>query len=254
MLTAVLISLVLGRHRRQILVHHPIGLADRAHRASLQPHRPVAQRLDVARRMRYEHNRSSARFQLVHLAHAALPEIHIAHRQRLVHQQNLRFHVNRDGEGQPHRHAARVRLHRLIDEAADLGERFDPREALLHFFFRKPQDRAVQEHVVASGKFRIEARAQLEQRGHAPPRVYDARRRLQDPRANLQQRALPRTVLAHDAECFPLPDLEGNLAQRPKIGVKLPPPERRDLLQPVARRRVDRITLRNPLELNRLRH
>ena len=62
---------------------------------------------------------------LVHLAHAALPEIDVADGQGFIHQQDLRVHVDRHGECQADHHAARIGLDRLIDEVADLGEILD---------------------------------------------------------------------------------------------------------------------------------
>ena len=79
----------------------------------------------------------------MHFAHAPLPEINIADRQGFVNQQDFRIDVNGYREGQPHDHAARVSLDRLIDEVANFRERLDLGEALVHFLAREPKDRAV---------------------------------------------------------------------------------------------------------------
>ena len=63
--------------------------------------------------------------QLVHLAHAALAEVDVADREGLVDEQDFRVHMDGDGEREADHHAARVGLHGLIDEVADLGELFD---------------------------------------------------------------------------------------------------------------------------------
>ena len=81
--------------------------------------------------VRDEQDGDAARAQFVHLAHAALAEVDVADRQRFIHQQDLGVHVDGHGEGQPHHHAAGIGLHRLVDELADLGERFDVRVALV---------------------------------------------------------------------------------------------------------------------------
>ena len=91
----------------------------------VQPQRAVADGLDVADGVGDEQDGDAARAQLVHLAHAALAEIDVAHGQRFIHQQNFGIHIDGHGEGQPHHHAARIRLDRLVDEVADFGEGFD---------------------------------------------------------------------------------------------------------------------------------
>ena len=78
-----------------------------------------------------EQDGDAARAQFVDLAHAALAEIDVAHGQGFVHQQDFGVHVDGHGEGQPHHHAARIGLDRLVDEVADLGEGFDVLVALV---------------------------------------------------------------------------------------------------------------------------
>ena len=62
---------------------------------------------------------------VVHLAEALLLELRVAHRQHLVDDQDLGLEVRGHRERQPHVHAARVVLHRRVDELLDLGERDD---------------------------------------------------------------------------------------------------------------------------------
>ena len=59
---------------------------------------------------------------VLHLAEALLLELGVADGQHLVDDQDLRLEVRRDGEGQAHVHAARVALHRRVEEPLDLGE------------------------------------------------------------------------------------------------------------------------------------
>ena len=62
---------------------------------------------------------------VAHLAEALLLERRVADRQHLVDEQDLRLEVRGDRERQAHVHAARVALHRRVDELLDLGERDD---------------------------------------------------------------------------------------------------------------------------------
>ena len=55
----------------------------------------------------------------------------VADRQRLVDHQDVGVDVDGGGEGEPHVHAARVGLDRLVDEVADVGEAGDGVEALV---------------------------------------------------------------------------------------------------------------------------
>ena len=87
--------------------------------------RAVAEGLHLGDSVRDEQNGHACVAHLVHLAHAALAEIDVADRERFVDQQDLGLDVNRDGKSQAHAHAARVSLHRLIDELANFGELFD---------------------------------------------------------------------------------------------------------------------------------
>ncbi len=48
----------------------------------------------------------------MNLAHAALAEVDVAHREGLVNQQDFRIHVNRHSKREPDDHAARIRLDR----------------------------------------------------------------------------------------------------------------------------------------------
>ena len=58
----------------------------------------------------------------LHAAEAAALELGVADGEHLVDEQDLRLEVRRDREGETHVHAARVALHRRVDEALDPGE------------------------------------------------------------------------------------------------------------------------------------
>ena len=95
-------------------------------------------------------HRSALLGDIVHLSQALLLEGGVADRQHLVDQQDLRLEVGGDGERQPQVHAARVVLHRRVEEPLDLGEGDDlvelaldlacvmPRIAPLRKMFSRP--------------------------------------------------------------------------------------------------------------------
>ena len=67
-------------------------------------------------------DRAARLAEILHPAEAAALELGVADGEHLVDEQDLRLEVRRDGEGEPHVHAARVALHRRVDELLDLGE------------------------------------------------------------------------------------------------------------------------------------
>ena len=220
------------------------------HAAVVQPERAVADGLHVGHRVRDEQNGDAARAQLVHLAHAALAEINVAHGQGFIHQQDFRIHVDGHGERQPHHHAARVSLDRLVDELADFGEGFDFAVALVDLPRGQAQDGAVQVHVVAPAELRIEAGAQLEQRRDA---AVDGRRPAvgcRMPATICSRVLLPEPFSPTMQKVSPRRHLEADVVQRPEIPVALQAVEGQQFLEPVARRSVDRVALGNPLKLD----
>ena len=76
---------------------------------------------------------------VLHLAEALLLEGGVADRQHLVDDQDLRLEVRGHGEGQAHVHAARVVLHRRVDEPLDLGEGDDLVELAVDLLLRMPR-------------------------------------------------------------------------------------------------------------------
>ena len=105
---------------------------------------------------------------VVHLAEALLLEPRVADREHFVDDQDLRLEVRRDREREPHVHAARVVLHRRVDEALDLGEGDDLVELARDLRAAHAENRAVQENVLAAGQLRMKPGADFEQRADAP--------------------------------------------------------------------------------------
>ena len=177
------------------------------------------------------------------LAHASLAEIDVADRERFIHHQNLGVKVDRDGEGQANDHAAGISLDGLVDEVADLRERFDFGKAAIHFLGGETQNRAIQIDVVAAGEFRIESGAEFEQRGDASVDGGGPGGGLKNSGADLQQGALAGSVFADDTERLAAAHFEGNVAKGPVIGVKAAAIESREFLQTVAGRGINRVAL-----------
>ena len=118
--------------------------------------------------MRDEHDRAPGLAQVLHPTETPALELGVTDGQHLVDEQDLRLEVRGDRECQAHGHPARVPLHRSVEERLDTGEVDDLVELadtisrLLH-----PEDRAVQEDVLATRQLRVEAGPDLEQAADA---------------------------------------------------------------------------------------
>ena len=106
--------------------------------------------------------------EVLHPPEAALLELGVADREHLVDEQDLRLEMRGDREREAHVHSARVALHRRVDEPSDAGELDDLVELARDLAPPHPEDRAVQEDVLAPGQLRVEAGADLEQAADAP--------------------------------------------------------------------------------------
>src|SRR5205814_10058359 len=80
-----------------------------------------------------------------------------------------------------------------------------------------PQHAAVEEHVLAAGQLRVEAGPDFEQAAEPAADLRPPRRRLHDPREDLQERALAGPVAADDPDHLARLHLEAHLPQRPEL-------------------------------------
>ena len=102
---------------------------------------------------------------------------------------------------------------------ADVGEARDVVEARVDLVAAEAEDRGVEIDVLAPGELRVEAGAELEQRGDAAVDLDRARGGLQRAADDLQQRRLARAVAADDADRLAAPHLERDAVQRREIAV-----------------------------------
>ena len=93
--------------------------------AAVEHQRAPRERRDRLHVVAHEQHRAPGVRDLLHLAEALALELAVADREHFVDDQDLRLEVRRDGEREPHVHAAAVVLHRRVEEALDLGERDD---------------------------------------------------------------------------------------------------------------------------------
>ena len=94
---------------------------------------------------------------------------------------------------------------------------FDRGKYALHFAARDAQDFAVQKDVFAAGEFRIESRAQFEQRGDPPLRDHAARVGSRIPLTICSSVLLPLPFGPTTPKNFAALDVEIHIAQRPEF-------------------------------------
>ena len=184
------------------VVEHDRAIADLAHEVG---------------RVGDEHDRASFALELADPFEALALEGLVADREHLVDEQQLGLDVHRDRESEPHVHPRRVVLHLRVDELLELGEGDDLVETAFEVVLRHAEERAVEEDVLAAGEILLETRAQLEE-GRDPLDPRDrARGGREDARDALQQRRLPRPVVAEEPDGRALGDVELDVAQRVEL-------------------------------------
>ena len=183
-----------------ILGQRVVGRAVEGDAALAQQDRALAQSLDRVRIVRDEDDRPAVPVEVEDPVEALALERGVADGEDLVEQEHVGIEVRRDGEPEAHEHPRRVGAHGDVDEVLELRERDDLVEALADVRALQPEDRAVEEDVLASGEVGMEAGAELEQRADPAADVDAALGRLDDPGDDAQQRALARAVAADEAE------------------------------------------------------
>src|SRR5690606_3548481 len=116
-----------------------------------------------------------------------------------------------------HIHAAAVAFDRSVEELVNARERDDLVELGLNLRATHSQNGAVEEDVLPTGKFRVEAGADLEEAGDAAADTDAAGRRLGDAAQHLQQRRFPRAVAADDTYDFARLNGEAEVAKGPEV-------------------------------------
>src|SRR6185295_17883865 len=216
--------------------------------AVLKPERPLAEGGDVVHGVRAEQQRPARRDEAFEPVHALFLEIAVAHRERLVDDQDVGLDLRRDREAQAHRHAGRVDLDRLVDKVAELAELEDRRGLLADLLFREAEHRGVEHDVLPAGELRMEPRAELEDRGDLALDLDAPSGRRGDAGEDLEQSALAGAVLADDREALAAREREAHAIERPERPMPRPSAQRLD--EAVPGPRVDPVDLLEIGDLN----
>ena len=167
--------------------------------------------------MAHKQHRPPAFGDILHLAEALFLELGVADGKNFIDDEDFRFHMGGDGEGKAHIHAGAISLDRGIEESLDAGEIHDLVEFLPDLDLAHAEDGSVEEDVFAAGEFRMEAGADLEQRGD--PTVEDDAPGggFGDAGKDFEQGGFARAIAADDAEHLASLDLERHILERPEF-------------------------------------
>ena len=120
----------------------------------------------------------------------------------------------RHREAEPHDHAGRIVLDRIVDVLADVGEGDDLVALGRDLRARQAEQRRREIDIGEPRILGMKARAELEQRADAPAAFDQTARRRDDAGDDLQQRRFAGAVLADDAQRLAGGEVERDFVQR----------------------------------------
>ena len=138
-----------------------------------------------------EHDRLLRGAELADLGEAFVLEVLVPDREHLVDEKDVRLEVHRDREPEAHVHAARVRLHGGVEEAADVGKLLDRGHGPVHLLPREAEERAIEIRVFAAAEIGVESGTDLEQCGDPTVHLVRPGRRLRGPGEELEEGRFP---------------------------------------------------------------
>lgn len=156
---------------------------------------------------------SSIADDLFHSLHAAILKLLVPDRENLVNDQDLGLQEGGHRERKLHIHAARVALHRGIDEILHTGEGDDLVELGRDFSPGHAEDGAIHEDVIPAGQIGVEASPYLEEAADAAIDLDAPGAGSGDAGDELQECGFPCTIGTDDADGLPLLDVEGDVLQ-----------------------------------------
>src|SRR5438132_1173170 len=134
-----------------------------------------------------EHDRLLRGAELADLGEAFVLEVLVPDREHLVDEEDVRLEVHRDRESEAHVHAARVRLHGSVEEAADVGKLLYRGHGPVHLLPREAEKRAIEIRVFAAAEIGVESGTDLEQRGDPTVHLERPGRRLRSAGEELEE-------------------------------------------------------------------
>ena len=200
----------------QVGADHGRGRSFRDQPPRIDENRPVTQLLDHRHVVADEQHGATVMDHVMHLGDALVLETDVANGQYLIGNQYVRAQMHRDSKSEADIHAARIVLHRRVDERTHLGKIDDLVKTRGYFGTAHSQEGTVEKDVVPAAEIGMEAGADLKQSADSPAHLGLSFCWLGDARENFQQRALASPIGADDSEGSPFRHAERNVAKGPE--------------------------------------
>ena len=182
--------------------------------ALLDPHRGGADALHLLDGMAHkQHGYVAGIYEALDAALALLLEKHVAHRERLVDDEDVGLHHGGDGERDTRHHTRGVVLHGHVEEVAQLGEVHNLVKVFFHELLGVTQKRTVEEDVLTRGELEVETSAQLNEGRDVTTNCHGALRGLEHAGNDLEHGGFTGTVGSHQADDLALLNLEAHVLQ-----------------------------------------
>src|SRR5579875_169530 len=146
-------------------------------------------------------------------AEALLCKRLITHRQDLIHDQDLRFHIDRNGECKSQTHTGGISSKRLVDKFRNTGEVDDLLLFCANLLFAESHQRRVQQKILATRQIGMKTSTELEEWGDAAVHADDSPVRLGQPADQAQKRTLAGPISSDDAQALPFIHTERDTSQ-----------------------------------------
>jgi hypothetical protein len=212
-----LVSRTTPDRRANVLVDHVSARAVCPHLTVVEPDRAPAHLVDGTQVVADEDDCAPLATEVAHLPDALFPESKIADREHLVDEHDLGLDVRGNREREPQVHPPRIALDRSVHVPLEPCEVDDLVVAPTDLPSLHPENRPVQEDVLAARQLHVKPTPDVEQRPDATTRAGDPRRRLRDAAEDLEQRGLAGTVVADHPERLALTSLEAQIAKSPDL-------------------------------------
>ena len=202
-------------HVRDVAVERLARLAEE-HDAPAVQHQPARrERFHGRQIVAHEQNGAAGFRHLRHFPDAFLLKADIADGEHLVDHQNIQLEMRRDGERQPHEHAAAVAFDRSVEKFLGPGKGDDFVETPPDVGFAHPQYCAVEKDIFPTGEFGMKAGADFQKAGDASENPHAPARWLGNPAEDFEQGALAGAVAPDNAEHLAPADVEADILERP---------------------------------------
>ena len=165
-------------------------------------------------------------------------EEHVANRERLINDQDIRSHGSGGAERQSHLHSCRIGPDWLIHMPAQFRKFLNPGKKLVNLFFGKAKKLAGQARILPTGEVGMNTDAQLQKRRHLACHRKSSFGRSGCPRQQAQQGTLTRPVHTNDPQGFSGIDREADVPQGPIARMTISARPRQQLQKPITRMRV----------------